>query len=68
MGTPAPATTPTTADLWGLIGVKRAKIYQVAAAVSCHPTRLSGYLHGRSPMPPSLAQRLQRTLEEWPTR
>jgi hypothetical protein len=58
-------TVPTVAEIRAQMAVLQSPIYQVAAAVEHHPARLGGMLSGRIPMPPELALRLQRLLQEW---
>jgi len=52
------------ADLRALAARCDVKLYQLAALVSVHPSRLSQYLHGRIPLPVEVAKRIRHALEE----
>lgn len=42
----------------------RLPIYKIAAEIHVHPSRLSGYLNGKVPMPDDVAESLSRAIAE----
>lgn len=56
--------TPSPAELRARAAFVGIKMYKLASAVDCHPSRLSQYLHGHVPLPDELAARIQRALDE----
>jgi hypothetical protein len=55
--------TPTPADLRATIARQKIPLYELAALVRFHPSRLGAALNERIPMPPDLAVRIQQALE-----
>jgi hypothetical protein len=56
--------TPTPADLRAKIARQQIPLYELAALVRFHASRLGAALNGRIPMPPDLAIRIQQALEK----
>jgi hypothetical protein len=56
------SNSPTAADLNALRERLRIPIYELAPPCRVNPGRLGQMLAGRSPMPPAIAQRLERAL------
>jgi len=54
---------PTPADLRATIARHKVQLYELAAIVRFHPSRLGAALNEKIPMPPELAIRIQRALE-----
>jgi plasmid maintenance system antidote protein VapI len=52
------------AELRARVAFVGVKLYKLASDVDVHPSRLSQYLHGRIPLPPHMAARIQRALDK----
>lgn len=54
----------TPSDLRALRGRARIPLYQLGAEIGLHPSRLGAMLNERVQMPPEVAARVQRVLED----
>jgi plasmid maintenance system antidote protein VapI len=61
-------TPPTAADVRAALARHRIRLYVIAPLVGVHPSRLSLIVNERRPLPPDLAERLMRAIEEEATR
>jgi DNA-binding transcriptional regulator YdaS (Cro superfamily) len=59
----APPETPSPGDLRALVARRRVRLFEVAALLGVHPSRIGKYLNEREPVPPLLAQRIQEAIE-----
>ena len=52
------APIPTAGDLRAALARAGVPLYRVAAVVELHPSRLSGYMNGRTPVTAAIAERV----------
>ncbi len=57
-------TPPTAADLRAQLARYRIPLYIIGARLRVHPVRLGKMLGGRIALPPALAERILRAIEE----
>jgi hypothetical protein len=60
----ASGTSPSAADLRACRATRRMPLYVLAARVQLNPTTLGAVLNERVPLPPDLAERIRRVLED----
>jgi plasmid maintenance system antidote protein VapI len=58
------ATATVAADVRAAIARARYPIYKLGALASIHPTKLSRMINEKRPLPPEVAERLLRILDE----
>ena len=54
----------TPAEFTARIAVGMFPLYQVAAEIPMHPSRLGSMLRERTPMPPEVSERLRNVLDQ----
>lgn len=66
MSTDRAAETLTPAHIRAAIAWRHIRLYHLAPVVGLHPSRLSVLLSGRVEIPPDIAAKILRAVEEWP--
>jgi DNA-binding transcriptional regulator YdaS (Cro superfamily) len=58
------ASAPAAADLRAEMARRQVEIYRLSARIGLHPSHLGQVLRGRRPLPPDLAERIERAIRE----